>query len=60
MTRFLEAACCIIIVLLAYIILRQEKFISFTETVKAKDFNFKHDMRGYSEADVHLKNLLNT
>lgn len=58
MEKFLEAMCAVIIVLLAYIILRQEKFISFTEAVAAKEFNFKHDAQGYSQADRFLKTQL--
>ena len=58
MIKFVEAACCVIIVLLAYIILKQEKFMGFAETIKAKEFNFKNDARGYSEADKYLKTIL--
>lgn len=59
MEKFLEAMCAVIIVLLAYIILRQEKFISVTEAIAAKEFNFGRDKNGYSEADKFLKTQLN-
>ncbi len=59
MDRFLEAMCAIIIILLAYIILRQEKYINFSEAVAAKDFNFKHDIHGNTGADEFLKTQLN-
>jgi len=59
MERFLEAMCAIIIVLLAYIILRQEKFISVASASAARKFNFEGDARGYSQADKFLKTQLN-
>lgn len=59
MDRFLEAMCAIIIILLAYIILRQEKYINFSQAVAAKDFNFKNDIYGNTGADEFLKTKLN-
>jgi hypothetical protein len=55
-----ETLCVIIVILLVYIIWRSESFVAtFSDTLKAKEFNFKNNAQGYSQADTYLETQLN-
>lgn len=60
MQKFCEIAIIIVIILLIYIVFRTENFIqSVGATSRAREFNFKNDAHGYSQADHMLAGLLN-
>ena len=59
MEKFFKACVILILILLIYLIFRSEKFIaSVTDTIRAKDFNFKNDRYGNSGADYYLASQL--
>ena len=59
MEKFIETCIVIILILLVYIVFRNEKFIgTFSQVLEAKNFNFKNDPSGYSGADRYLATLL--
>lgn len=60
MEKFYEACIIIILVLLIYIIFKAEKFTNtFAKGLAAREFNFKNDKNGYSQADKYLATILN-
>ena len=58
MTKFSEAILVLIMILLIYIVFKSDHFANFTKTLANKNFNFKPDARGYSEADKFLATQL--
>lgn len=60
MEKFCEVCLIIIIVLLIYLVFRGESFIqSVTDTRRTREFNFKPDAHGWSQADYYLQSKLN-
>ena len=59
MKKFTEVVIVIILILLIYQTFKTEKFIAtFSEALANKDFNFKGDARGRSEADKELAQII--
>lgn len=59
MKRFTEVVLVIILILLIYQTFKTEKFVqTFSQALASKNFNFKNDARGYSEADKYLSQIV--
>lgn len=60
MEKFCEIAILIVLILLVYLVFRGEHFIqTVSETIKSREFNFKPDAHGRSQADYVLADLIN-
>ena len=59
MIKFIELSVIVVLVLLTYLVFRQERFIqSFEKTLQTKQFNFGRDSKGYSQADKYLSEYI--
>jgi hypothetical protein len=57
--KFTEVVVSIILVLLIYQTFKTEKFVqTFSDALATKNYNFKNDKYGYSQADKYLASQL--
>ncbi len=56
----MEAMLVLILIMLIYIVFKSEQFKDFVSTLKSKEFNFKNNSQGYSQADVMLADRLHS